>query len=49
MVDLVPTIFGEGRLAEENTLQAVVLIPKGKRDYRGIPLGEVMWKEVAEI
>ena len=29
--------------------QAVVLIPKGKKDYRGIGLVEVMWKVVAEI
>ena len=35
VVDLVQTVFGEGRLAEENTWQAVILIPKGKREYRG--------------
>ena len=29
--------------------QAVVLIPKGKNDYRGIGLVEVMWKVVAVI
>ena len=29
--------------------QAVVLIPKGKEDYRGIGLVEVMWNIVAEI
>ena len=29
--------------------QAVVLIPQGKRDYRGISLVEVMWKVVAVI
>ena len=29
--------------------QAVVLIPKGKKDYRGIGLVEVMWKVVAAI
>ena len=27
----------------------MVLIPKGKRDYRGIGLVEVMWEEVAAI
>ena len=27
----------------------VVLIPKGKKDYRGIGLVEVMWKVVAAI
>ena len=29
--------------------QTVVLIPKGKRDYRGIGLVEVTWKVVAVI
>ena len=37
----------DGDLAEEVTWQAVVLIPKGKGDYRGIGLVEVMWKVVA--
>ena len=37
-VDLVQTVFREGKLAEEATWQAVVLIPKGERDYRGIVL-----------
>ena len=36
-------------MAEEATWQAVVLIPKGKGDYRGIGLVEVMWKVVAVI
>ena len=36
-------------MAEEATCQAVVLIPKGKGDYRGIGLVEVMWKVVAAI
>ena len=49
MVDLVQTAFREGDLAEESTWQAVVLIPKGKNDYRGIGLVEVMWKVVAVI
>ena len=34
-VDLVQTAFREGELAEEATWQAVVLIYKGKKDYRG--------------
>ena len=34
---------------EEATWQAVVLITKGKKDYRGIGLVEVMWKVVAVI
>ena len=42
VVELVQTEFRDGDLAEESTWQAVVLIPKGKRDYRGIDLVEVM-------
>ena len=49
LVDLIQTAFWEGDLAEEAMWQAVVLIPKGKKDYRGIGLVEVMWKVVAAI
>ena len=49
VVYLVQTAFGEGRLAEENTWQEVVLIPKGGKDYRGIGLVEVVWEVVAEV
>ena len=42
-------VFQEGDLAKESTWQAVVLIPKGEGDYRGIGLVEVMWKVVAVI
>ena len=38
---MVQTAFRDGVLAEEATWQAVVLIPKGKKDYRGIGLVEV--------
>ena len=48
-VDLVQAAFGEGRILEENMWQAVVLISKGKRDYHGIGLMEVMWKVLAAI
>ena len=48
-VELVQTAFGEGRLAEEATWQAVLFIPKEKKYYRGIGLVEVMWKVVADI
>ena len=41
---LVQTAFWEGDLEEDSTWQAVVLIPKGKGDYRGIRLVEVMWR-----
>ena len=36
-------------MAEEATWQTVVLILKGRKEYMGIGLVEVMWKEVAEI
>ena len=49
VVDLVQTSFREGDLAEESTWQAVFLLPKGKGDYRGIGLVEVMWKVVAVV
>ena len=37
-VDLIQTAFREGELAEKGTWQAVVLITKGKKDYRGFGL-----------
>ena len=49
VVEIVQTACREGGLAEEATWQAVVLIPKGKGDYRGIVLVEVMWKVMAVI
>ena len=48
-MELIQTAFRGGELAEEATWQAVVLIPKGKGDYRGVGLVEVMWKVVAVI
>ena len=36
VVEIIQTAFRDGELAEEVTWQAVVLIPKGKGDYRGI-------------
>ena len=42
VVELIQTAFRDGELAEEATWQAVVLILKGKGDYRGIGLVEVM-------
>ena len=41
VVEIIQTAFRNGELAEEVTLQAVVLIPKGKGDYQGIGLVEV--------
>ena len=49
VVDLIQTAFREGKLMEEATWKGVVLIPKGKKDYWGIGLVEVMWKVVAAI
>ena len=39
-MDLVQSVFREGKLTEEATWQAVVLITKEKKDYRGIGLVE---------
>ena len=36
VVEITQTAFWEGKLAEEATWQTVVIIPKGKREYRGI-------------
>ena len=49
MLELIQAEFREGRFAEENTCQAVVLMPKGERDYRGIGLVDGMWKVVVAI
>ena len=49
VAELVQKAFGEGQLVEENMWQAVVLITKGEKYYRGIGLVEVMWKVVAAI
>ena len=42
LVDLIQAAFREGGLSEEATWQAVILIPKGKKDYLGIGLVEVV-------
>ena len=49
VVELVQTAFRDGVLEEEATWQAVVLTPKGKKDYRGIGFVEVVWKVLAAI
>ena len=48
-MELVQTNFRDGVLAEETTRQAVVLITKGKKDYRDIGLVEVVCKVMAAI
>ena len=49
VVEIMQMAFQEGQLAEESTWQSVVLIPKGRKEYRGIGLVEVTWKVVAVI
>ena len=44
VVELTQTAFRDGNLAEEATWQTVILIPKGKGEFRGIGLVEVIWK-----
>ena len=44
VVDLTQTDFRDGTLAEEATWQTMVLITKGKGEFRGIGLVEVIWK-----
>ena len=48
-MELIQTVFGEGEMAEEAMWQTVVLILKGRKEYRGIGLVEVMWKVMAAI
>ena len=49
VVEITQTAFWEEEPAEEAMWQTVVLIPKGKKEYRGIGLVEVTWKVVAVI
>ena len=49
VVSLVRAALGEGPLAEESMWKSVVLIPKGRGEYQGIGLVEVVWKVVAAI
>ena len=49
VVEMTQTEFREGKLAEEAAWQTVVMIPKGKGEFRGIGLLEVKWKIVAVI
>ena len=44
VVELTQTAFREGKLAEEATWQAMVMIPKGNGEFRVIGLVEVVWK-----
>ena len=49
LVELIQTAFRERELDEEAMWQVVVMIPKGRQEYRGIGIVEVMWKVVAAI
>ena len=49
VVKLTQTAFGEGKLAEEATWQAMVMVPKGKGEFWGIGLVEVIWKLLSLI
>ena len=49
VVEMTQTAFRDGKLAEEAAWQTVVLIPKGKGEFRGIRLVEVTWKLMAVI
>ena len=49
VVELTQTAFREGNMAEEATWQVVVMVPKGKGEFRGIGLVEVVWKILSLI
>ena len=49
VVEITQTAFWEGKLSEEAMWQTVVLIPIGKKEYRGIGLVEVTCKVVEVI
>ena len=49
VVSIVHAVFRDGTLADECTWQTVFLIPKGRRDFRGIGLVEVLWKALASL
>ena len=49
VVEITQKAFQEGKMAEEATWKTVVLIPKGKREFRFIGLVEVTWKVVVVI
>ena len=49
VVEITQTAFRDGKLAEAAAWQTVVLIPKGKGEFRGIGLVEVTWKLMTVI
>ena len=48
-VDIVQAAFQDGTLAEECKWQTVVITLKGKGDFWGIVLVEVLWKAIARL
>ena len=49
VVAIVQAAFQDGTLAEELTWQTVILIPKGKGDFRGVVLVKVLWKTIVSL
>ena len=49
VVEMTQTAFRDGKLVEEAAWQTVVLIHKGKGEFRGIGLLEVTWKLMTVI
>ena len=49
VVEMTQTAFRDRKLAEEAAWQTVVMIPKGKGEFREIGLVEVTWKVMAVI
>ena len=48
-MEMTQTAFREGKLVEEATWKTVIMIPKGKGEFRRIGLVEVTWKVVTVI
>ena len=49
VVAIVQVALQDETLAKECTWKTVVLIPKGKGDFQGIGIVEVLWKAVASL
>ena len=49
VVRLVQVLFRDGTLPVDIVWEKMVLIPKGKGEYRGIGLVEVLWKVCAVV
>ena len=49
VVFIIQAYFRDGTLAKDSTWYTVILIPKGKRELRGIGLVKIIWKAVASL